>query len=478
MPLNSLQFALFFIIVILLYVLLKHKWQNRMLLAASCIFYAAWDWRFLLLIGISITTDYFCGLKIHASENDKVKKRFLILSILVNLAILGFFKYFNFFAANFSAFLGFLGLTINPIVLHIVLPLGISFYTFRTLSYTFDVYNGKIEPTRNYTDYALFVSFFPLIIAGPIVKAGDLLPQITLPRKLRLDWFYEGCYLIFWGLFQKMFIADNLARIVDPIFNSGPPYEGIKVLIGLYAFAFQIYCDFSGYSDISRGIGRCLGFDIMFNFNLPYFATNAREFWNRWHISLSSWLRDYIYTPLAFTLRGWGNRSVIFALMVTFILCGFWHGAAWTFILWGAYQGILVTAYMMLKPVLEKIPYPSHAVTKKMWFFLRVILFFQLTCVGWLLFRAHSVMQVYAMLQGLVFNFHLTPFLWLKSACLKIAFFLWILVTVQLFQYWKNDLMFMFKSPFLMRMLFYFACFCLLVIFGIKEAQEFIYYQF
>ena len=322
-------FLAFFAAVYIPYLFLSHKWQNRLLLLASCLFYAAWDWRFVFLIFVSITTDYFCGLKIDESDSEKVKKRFLLLSIFVNIGILGFFKYFNFFIANFELFINHLGFSIHPQLLHILLPLGISFYTFKTLSYTIDVYAEKIKPTRSYRDYALFVSFFPLILAGPIMRAGDLLRQIASPRKVWLEGFYEGSYLIFFGAFQKFFVADNLAVIAGKIFSSSPPYNGVAVLLGAYAFAFQIYCDFAGYSNIARGLGKCMGFDIMVNFNLPYFATNPQDFWNRWHISLSNWLRDYLYNPISFSLRRWGVWGVVVALMATFFLCGLWHGAYW-----------------------------------------------------------------------------------------------------------------------------------------------------
>ena len=301
---NTLQFAIFFIIVYSLYLLFNHKWQNWMLLVASYIFYGAWDWRFLSLIFISTILDYICGLQIYKSRYLKRKRLFLFFSVFGNLAILGFFKYFNFFATNLQELLKIFGFSIHPHFLHIILPIGISFYTFQTMSYTIDIYRGRMAPTKKFFDLALFVAFFPQLVAGPIERAKHLLPQILVPRKLSLDKFYEGCYLIFWGLFQKVFIADNLAKIVDPVFAGNSPYNGIQVILALYAFAFQILCDFSGYSNIARGLGKCMGFDIMVNFNLPYFSTNPREFWRRWHISLSTWLRDYLYISLGGNRRG------------------------------------------------------------------------------------------------------------------------------------------------------------------------------
>ncbi|HAZ10430.1 MAG TPA: membrane-bound O-acyltransferase family protein [Candidatus Omnitrophica bacterium] len=469
---NSLQFAVFFIIVYSLYLVLNHKWQNRMLLTASCVFYGAWDWRFLLLMFVSITTDYFCALKIQESVEEKTRKRFLFLSIFINLAILGFFKYFNFFAVSMDNLFSHFGFSIQPHLLHIILPVGISFYTFQALSYTIDVYRKELEPTRNFRDYALFVTYFPQLVAGPIMRARDLLPQVLSARKLSLKQFYEGCYLIFWGLFQKIFIADNLAKIVDSVFNSSGPYNAAKVLIALYAFAFQIYCDFAGYSNIARGMGKCMGFDIMINFNLPYFAVNPSDFWRRWHISLSTWLRDYLYIPLG------GNKKGGFLtyrnLAITMLLGGLWHGAAWTFVIWGAYHGMLLIIHRLLKPVLAKIPSPKNATIGKAWFFLRVVFFFQLTCVGWLIFRAKSIGQILNMLGSFVSNFNVG----LDMGFFSLIRLIWLLILVQIAQFIKNDQMVVYKSNILLKAVFYIIFFYSIVMYGASGGKEFIYFQF
>lgn len=479
MPFNSLQFAAFIIIVFLLYLALKHKWQNRLLLVASCAFYAAWDWRFLGLVFISITTDYLCSLKIHASDDEKIKKRFLILSILINLSILGFFKYFNFFSANLAHLINLFGFTVHPYVLKIILPIGISFYTFKTMSYTIDVYTGKAEPTRSYLDYALFVSFFPLLLAGPIMRAGDLLPQIASKRKLTLDKFYEGSYLIFWGLFQKVFVADNLARwIVDPSFNSAPPYNGVKVLLVLYAFAFQIYCDFAGYSNIARGLGRCLGFDIIINFNLPYFATNPQDFWQRWHISLSTWLRDYLYSPISFSLRRWGAWSVAIALLATFFLCGLWHGAAWTFVMWGIYWGVLLILYAMLKPLLGIIKHSKNDMTGKIWFWIKVAGFFQLVCIGWLIFRADSMAQAMQMLHSIIYNFHFARKIGIFGLAASIIIYILLLLSIEIAQFAKKDPLVIFKFPAWLSCALYVIMYVLIVINTTSDARGFMYVRF
>jgi len=393
---------------------------------------------------------------------------------VVNLSILGFFKYLNFFSSNLTALVGYFGLTIHPVMLKIALPVGISFYTFRTMSYTFDVYTGKMEPTRNYLDYALFVSFFPLLVAGPIMRAGDLLPQIAAPRKLRLAWFFEGCHLIFWGLFQKVFVADNLAKIVDPVFGASPPYGGYRVLIAMYAFAFQIYCDFAGYSNIARGLGKCMGFDIMVNFNLPFFATNPQDFWKRWHISLSTWLRDYLYIPIAFSKRNWGNMGMVFAFMITFILCGLWHGAGWTFLIWGAYQGLLLVIYSLFKPLLNKKAASENVLVNKVFLIIRILFLFHLISFGWLIFRAQSMEQAFNMLKSIFLNFDYTYIL----PALGLAFFTSIVVVVELMQYVNNNLTITLRRNIFARAVFYAVCFWLLITLGVRSSREFLYLQF
>ncbi len=470
------KFVAFFLVVYVPYLFLSHKWQNRLLLVASCLFYAAWDWRFVFLIFVSITTDYFCGLKIYESDSEKIKKRFLVLSILVNLSILGFFKYFNFFIANFVELINYCGLFIHPRIIHVLLPIGISFYTFKTISYTIDVYAEKVKPTQSYRDYALFVSFFPLSLAGPIMRAGDLLRQISFPRKVQLEGAYEGFYLIFWGMFQKLFVADNLAVITNKVFSSSSPYNGAAVLLAVYAFAFQIYCDFAGYSNIARGIGKCLGFDIMVNFNLPYFVTNPQDFWNRWHISLSNWLRDYLYNPITFSRRRWGRWSVVFALMVTFLLCGLWHGAAWPFVIWGAYWGLLLIVYGLLKPLLAKITGLKNAVIQKAWFLLRVVFFFQLVCVGWVIFTATDIWQAFSMLHSIIANFKIDID---TTLCFINIFQLtWLLLLVECAQFIKNDQMVIYKSNILIKAVFYVICFYAIVLYGVGGGKDFFYFQF
>ncbi len=476
---NSVKFGAFFIVVLGLYFALRHKhiWQNRMLLVASYIFYGAWDWRFLSLIFISTLLDYYCGIKIHESTAPERRKRFLFLSIFGNLSILGSFKYFNFFASSLTGLLSLFGLSIQPHLLNIILPMGISFYTFQTMSYTIDIYRNQMEPTRKLIDFALFVAFFPQLVAGPIERAKHLLPQVLAPRELSRDKFYNGCYLIFWGLFMKVFVADNLATIVNPVFAASAPYNGVQVLLATYAFTFQLLCDFAGYSTIARGLGKCMGFDIMVNFKWPHFSKNPREFWQRWHISLSTWLRDYLYIPLCGNKKGSSQTKYRnMALFITLLLCGLWHGAAWTFIIFGAYHGLLYLIYDWLRPLTKRIHFKT-VFTQKIWFLVRILFFFNLLNLSAMIFRAESITQVYDMLTSIILNFQFSG-MGLENMALRIAFFIGVLLIVQIFQYHKNDLMLIQKSNIWLRVIFYYVCFYLLIIYGAGGGQEYIYFQF
>ena len=305
MSFNSLSFVIFIVAFYALYLLVRrhHEWQNRLLLVGSYVFYAGWDYRFTSLLLLSTVTDYTIGRSLGASSSAVTRKRLLLGSVVINLTVLGFFKYFNFFADSLVTTLGFAGIEPNLFTLNVILPVGISFYTFQTLAYSFDVYRKRIEPERNFIDYGIYVAFFPQLVAGPIERAGRLLPQIKMPRSITSDQINTGIFLIVWGLFKKVVIADQLAITADRVF-SGEIEGGAPVVIaGALAFAFQIYCDFSGYTDIARGISKLLGFELTLNFRLPYFAKNPSDFWKRWHISLSTWIRDYLYIPLG------GNRS-------------------------------------------------------------------------------------------------------------------------------------------------------------------------
>ncbi|MBN9337451.1 MAG: MBOAT family protein, partial [Chryseobacterium sp.] len=345
---NSLSFAIFLPIVFVLYWLTKaRRKQNILLMIASYYFYACWDWRFLFLLAFSTFLDYYTGLKIEKSQKKSSKKFWFWLSVGVNLGFLGFFKYYNFFAESFAELFAGFGFQINPWVLKIILPVGISFYTFHGLSYVIDIYKERIKAEKSWIDYALFVSFFPLLVAGPIERATHLLPQIKRERNFSYSNAVDGLRQILWGLFKKMVVADNCAYYANMIFNDYHNYTGVTLIFGAVLFAFQIYGDFSGYSDIALGTARLFGFDLLRNFSYPYFSRDIAEFWRRWHISLSSWFRDYLYIPLGGS-KG-GNWMRIRNTFIIFIVSGFWHGANWTFIIWGFLNALFIMPSIILK---------------------------------------------------------------------------------------------------------------------------------
>src|SRR3954454_16262321 len=449
---NTFHFAYFFAILFPLYWALPHRPQNYLLLAASYYFYACWDPRFLALLVLSTAMDYACGLAVDRIEAPGRRKLFVALSMALNLGMLGYFKYYNFFAESLQAALARAGVDVGLSHLNVVLPIGISFYTFQSMSYVIDVYRRDIKPTRNFIQFAAFVSFFPHLVAGPIMRPTTLLPQIERKRRFDLQQFYQGAYLIFWGLTKKVVVADNLALIVNELFGRWETIDGGLALIAIYAFAFQIYCDFSGYTDAARGIAKCLGIELALNFNLPYFATSPTDFWGRWHISLSKWLQDYLYIPLG------GSRGGTFLtyrnLMLTMIIGGLWHGAAWTFIIWGTYQGVLLVAHRLARPWLDRIR-PTDVVDRACWKAVRIFVTFHMICLGWLIFRANSIAQVRGMLTAIVAKAAIPA----SAYILPVSIVILPLLIVQLVQYLSKDLDVIARTPWYVRSVFYTACF-------------------
>jgi D-alanyl-lipoteichoic acid acyltransferase DltB (MBOAT superfamily) len=474
---NSFIFLAFFIVVYSLYLLTQshHRAQNCLLLASSYIFYGYWDARFLLLLLLSTGVDYFAGQKIENSQTVRSRRTFLAISIISNLSILGFFKYFNFFSESTVHLLSSFGLNADPVSLNIILPVGISFYTFQTLSYSIDVYRGAIRAEKNLLNFALFVSFFPQLVAGPIERASTLLPQISMPRVLSMDQINAGLFLILWGYFKKMAIADNLGEVADEVFESYTTFEGLDLLLGSLAFTVQIYGDFSGYSDIARGLAKLMGFELMLNFNLPFFATSPSDFWARWHMSLSTWFRDYVYIPLG------GNRAGAIAtyrnLAITMVLCGLWHGAAWNFILWGAFHGMILIAYHMLKPYFAMV---SKQISKGAigydWVtsLLGMGMMTCLSIIGWILFRSSSLQQAFYILT------HLSLASSSESWDLgyDLLFFSLPLLLVQLYQFVSQDLLILTKLKPWSRVLLYGCILAAIVVFSNRDRSDFIYFQF
>lgn len=511
---NSLHFLIFFLVVFGLTSLLRDKVRarNAVLLVAGYYFYAWWNWRFCFLLAFTTLFDFFCGwmlyvpvdvLALHAdrSLNRSGKaledasheplrrtardKWFVAASMAVNLIILGFFKYYNFFAQSTADFLTHLGLQAHLPVLNVVLPLGISFYTFQSMNYVIDVYRGELEAERSLLNFALFVSFFPHLVAGPILRATSLMPQVKRPSDIRWEKICIGFYLFVWGLFKKVVIADSVSGIADDVFanftgtvskahSATTLAGGGTALLGIYAFAIQIYCDFSGYTDMARGCAKILGFELPHNFNLPYFAANASDFWRRWHISLSTWLRDYLYIPLGGNRKGTVRTYV--NLMITMLLGGLWHGAAWTFVLWGAYHGTLLCIHHGLRGWLKRNFTPQNVVIAIAWLWIRIFIFFHITCFGWLLFRATSLQQVVRMTKAV---FSTLPDIELdrdeKHALFACAL---VLVVVQLYQAWSGEKLVAWRLPIPVRAVVYAAVFLGIIIFGGVGGKTFIYFAF
>ena len=409
MNFNSIEFLLFLPTVFILYWFVFNKnlkIQNSLLLFSSYVFYGWWDYRFLTLIFLSTIVDYIIGLKI--SNQDSINKQKLLLwfSVLFNLSVLGFFKYYNFFVESWIDLFSSIGYEINSVwTLNIILPVGISFYTFQSMSYTIDVYRKKLEPTKDFISFASFVSFFPQLVAGPIERATNLLPQILNKREFNYDQGVQGLRLILWGMFKKIVIADSLAPTVDNIFTNYQIYDGGILWLGAIYFAFQIYCDFSGYSDIAIGTSKLFGIELMSNFKFPYFSRNIGEFWRRWHISLSSWFRDYLYIPLGGSKEGiWKSTRNIF---VIFLISGFWHGANWTFIFWGLFHSILFLPSLIFKTNRKYTNsiIADNTILPSLKEFLQVGITFILITIGWVFFRSETISDSISYLSQMLFEF-------------------------------------------------------------------------
>lgn len=403
---NSNTFLLFLPIVFILYWFAANKslrLQNFLLLVASYIFYGWWDWRFLFLIAFSTVIDFIAGNKIYGSNNKRTRKAWLAVSVIINLGLLGFFKYYNFFADSFVTAVASLGYNIEPWTLNIILPVGISFYTFQTMSYSLDIYKNKLEPSKDIIAFGAYVSFFPQLVAGPIERAAHLLPQIASKRTFNYIQAVHGMRLIVWGMFKKVVIADSLAPVVNNIFNHYESFSGATILLGTIYFAFQIYCDFSGYSDIAIGTSKLFGFELMSNFKFPYFSKNIAEFWKRWHISLSSWFRDYLYIPLGGSREG--KFKALRNIFIVFVVSGFWHGANWTFIAWGSIHGLLyIPIFFFRKDDNRKDLISKNKVLTIIKNGFGVASTFSIVTLAWLFFRCESVAKAIAMLKKIAWG--------------------------------------------------------------------------
>lgn len=463
-------FILFLTVVTVAYWRLGWRAQNRFLLAASYLFYGWWDWRFLLLMAGSTAVDYWIARRIAASGNEKLRRRLLALSLALNFSFLGFFKYFNFFVGSLSGALQTMGLGDIPVgLLQIILPPGISFYTFQEVAYIVDVYHRKLEPADSIVDYALFISLFPHLIAGPIQRPSHLLPQVQRPRVWDDGKFFDGLILIMDGLFRKCVIADNCALIANAAFNGQLAGPNLPVLLlGMYAFAWQIYGDFSGYSNIARGSAQLLGFHFMVNFRQPYLAVSLQDFWRRWHISLSTWLRDYLYIPLGGSRHG--EARTYRNLLTTMLLGGLWHGANWTFVIWGGIHGagLAIERFLTGK---EHAASPPGILA--VW--ARRAILFHLVGIAWVFFRATSVRAAFQMLGGFTV-WQWRPEYWIGFKFL--AFFALPLFWMDLQLEKSGGETFLQVRPFPWRIAFGAALFVIITLFSANKSNAFIYFQF
>lgn len=406
---NSFDFIIFFTIVLFVAGILPHRPRLYFLLFSSYFFYGYWKWQYTGLLLLSTVIDYVAARRMATVTTPVSRKLLLMISVVMNLSLLGIFKYYNFFAGSVTSWFG-----LNAPLLEVLLPVGISFYTFQSMSYTIDVYRGILEPRKNFVEFALYVSFFPQLVAGPIVRAKDFLPQLDVKVKATAGQIRSGMHLMLRGFVEKMVIADNLAPIVETVYSDPASHSGSDLWIATYCFAFQIFCDFAGYTDIARGCARLLGYEFLENFRRPYLAQNIIDFWRRWHISLSTWLRDYLYIPLGGSRKGKWNTYR--NLLITMILGGLWHGANWTFLVWGAYHGLLLA--------LSRLVRAGERPVRSLWFRAFSILFtFHLVCIGWVLFRAENIQIAGRMLQRMFqFPFEQTALLPYAAFCAIVYF--------------------------------------------------------
>ncbi len=479
---NSFDFAIFLPIVFLVYWGCRDnlRLQNVVLLVSSYLFYSFWDWRFLSLLIFSTLLDFYSGIKIHEAPNQKKKLFWLWLSICVNVSLLGVFKYYNFFVESFADGLTLLGLRANFSTLQVMLPIGISFYTFHGLSYVLDLYKNRIQPERSFINYSVFVSFFPLLVAGPIERATHLLPQIVKERRFDYLKAVDGLKQILWGFFKKIVIADNCAEYANAIFNNSDTYSGSTLVLGALFFTFQIYCDFSGYSDIAIGTARLFGIDLLRNFAFPYFSRDIAEFWRRWHISLSSWFKDYVYIPLG------GSRGTlqlkIRNIVIIFFLSGLWHGANWTFIIWGLLNALYVIPSVIIntnRNNLDIVAKGKYLPTGRE--FVSIGITFVLIVFSWIFFRANDASHAFRYISSIFSKslFSIPLFLNMEK-----AFIIGILMLVFMSMEWIGreqqyaiaNIVQKWKRP--LRWSFYLFILLIIVIFKNTLEIPFIYFQF
>lgn len=480
---NSLAFAVFLPIVFILYWAIPHKYRYIILLVASYYFYMSWNPRYVVLILLTTAVSYLCAILVDAADSGRKKKWYVAAALVVSLGVLFFFKYFNFLSASVTAALARISIPLHPVTIKVMLPVGISFYTFQSLSYVIDVYRGDVKPQRNFLRYALFISFFPQLVAGPIERTKNLMPQLFEEREFSHDKAVYGLRLMLWGFFKKLVIADAVAKYVDIIYDNVHAYFGMTLIMATVLFTFQIYCDFSGYSDIAVGTAKLLNIDLMTNFKSPYLATSIREFWSRWHISLSTWFRDYIYIPMGGNRCSKARRNI--NLMVTFLASGLWHGANWTFVVWGGLHGVYqIIENFITEKFGKKEKKPSKIVT-----FLKGVLTFALVSIAWVFFRAGSLSDAFYVVthlyRGVIHlpNAFTRMFIEMFFSYFAFAKLVLSLAALMLYDYFslKYDLIVEFgKLKWPLRWIFYVGVTTVIILLKLHNGttQEFIYFQF
>ena len=477
---NSLNFALFLPIVFILYWVLAKKSfliQNSLVLVASYFFYACWDYRFLFLLIFTTVLDYFSGIKIAESSSGGKKRFWFWFSIIVNLSFLGFFKYYNFFADSFEQALSLVGFKADFWTLKVILPVGISFYTFHGLSYVIDIYNDRLKPERNFINYSVFVCFFPLLVAGPIERASHLIPQITKKRSFDYSKAVDGLRQMLWGLFKKIVIADNCAIYVNDVFDHSSLMGGSSLLIGAILFSIQVYCDFSGYTDIALGTARLFGFELMRNFNFPYLSKSVTEFWRRWHISLSSWFNDYLFSPLTIRWRDGGKRAIYLALIITFLVAGLWHGAGFNFIIYGFLHGLILVFEMATKKKRKKLfgKFPIRMVS-----FVTHISTFLFVTLAFIFFRSANLAVVYQFFSG-IFSKSIVanPISFVNFRFIGLSCLILLTFGIEYFQKEYEHGLVLAKEKYstIVRWSIYLGLVAQIIGFGTKQ-EQFIYFQF
>jgi alginate O-acetyltransferase complex protein AlgI len=468
---NSIEFLFFFPIVIALFFMLPHKFRWSLLLVASCYFYMFFRPVYILILFFTIVIDYYAGILIEKQTDQKKRRWWLIMSLVANIGVLAIFKYFNFINANITGLGELLGVHVELPYLAILLPVGLSFHTFQAMSYTIEIYRGNYTAEKHFGIYALYVMFFPQLVAGPIERPQNMLPQFHEKKTFTYENAVNGLNLIAWGMFKKVVIADRLAEYVNLVYGNANHYTTIPVVIATVFFVFQIYCDFSGYSDIAIGLGKMMGYELMENFDRPLISKSVSEFWRRWHISLSSWFRDYLFSPIIFSHKNWGAFALIYAAFVTFILCGLWHGAKWNFIIFGTLQGALISYEIVTTDFRKKL---GKKMNRTLHQSICLILTFCFTCFSMIFFRADTFQQAKTIVKKIFqFNLHFSqPEITTKLGSLNFMMSLLVIAMLIFAYYLPKNMEVRFKTA------FFISITALTIILGTNGKAEFIYFQF